>query len=275
MEAKRVLLLSDLHYCQEEYGGISRDEKAARILKFIKDEHEKAPFSAILFLGDYSLDHWAWNTKGTWLTEGKSYTKSFVETYLRELPAPHFMLPGNHEQYGEALWKEITGFSRSGEMVVGDYLFLMWDSFGANLDPTEHSDGTYTPIDVAAARDVMARHPDKKVILCSHYFVPTLDAQECALIRDERVVCLCMGHTHFTGVNMLSEEYGCKLVLQTGSWGGTGSSGRWPWGGRELWLEDSCVTSSYIVYGQMLYQQGTHPFTVPAHKQDSATIPSK
>ena len=48
-------------------------------------------------MGDYSLDHWAWNVKGSWLTEGKSYTKQFLETYLKELPAPHFMLPGNHE----------------------------------------------------------------------------------------------------------------------------------------------------------------------------------
>ena len=74
----------------------------------------KSP-DAILFLGDYSLDHWAWNVKGSWLTEGKSYTKQFVETYLKELPAPHFMLAGNHEQYGEELWKSITGFSRSGQ----------------------------------------------------------------------------------------------------------------------------------------------------------------
>lgn len=264
--------MSDLHYCQEEYGGISRDEKAERILKFIQDEHEKAPFSAILFLGDYSLDHWAWNVKGSWLTEGKSYTKQFVETYLKELPAPHFMLAGNHEQYGEELWKSITGFSRSGEVVVGDYLFVLWDSYGADLDPTEHSDGTYTPIDVAKVREAMARHPDKKVILCSHFFVPTLTEEECALIRDDRIVCLCMGHTHFTGVNMLSEEYGCKLVLQTGSWGGTGSSGRWPWGGRDMYLEDGCVTSSYIVPAQTLFQQETHPYTVPAHTQDAAYI---
>lgn len=271
MEAKRVLLLSDLHYCQDEYGGISRDEKAQRILKFIQDEHAKAPLAAILFLGDFSLDHWAWNTKGTWLTEGKSYTKLFLDTYLQQLPAPHFILPGNHEQYGEELWKQLTGFSRSGELVVGDYLFILWDSFGANLDPTEHSDGTYTPIDVAAARAAMERHPDKKVILCSHYFMPTLDAQECELIRDERIVCLCMGHTHYTGVNMLSREYGCKLVLQTGSWGGTGSSGRWPWGGRELWLKDDCVTSAYIVPEQSLLQSGI-PYTVAARTQDTATI---
>jgi UDP-2,3-diacylglucosamine pyrophosphatase LpxH len=272
MDKKRVLLLSDLHYCQEEYGGISRDEKAKRIVDFIRAEHEKFPFSAILFLGDYSLDHWAWKTMGSWLTEGKSYAKQFVQTYLQDLPAPHFFLPGNHEQFGEEKWRELTGCCRSGEMVVGDFLFILWDSYGANLDPIEHSDGTYTPINVQKTRAIMERYPDKKVILCSHFFVPTLSEEECALIRDERVVCLCMGHTHYTGVNMLAEEYGCKLVLQTGSWGGTGSSGRFPWGGRELYLEDGCVTSSYIVPAQTLFQQETHPYTVPAHTQDSVRI---
>lgn len=271
MEKKRVLLLSDLHYCQEEYGGISRDEKAKRIVEMIRAEHEKFPLAAILFLGDYSLDHWAWNTKGTWLTEGKSYAKQFVDAYLQDLPAPHFLLPGNHEQFGEEKWKELTGFSRSGEMVVGDYLFVLWDSYGADLDPIEHSDGTYTPIDAAKTRAIMARYPGKKVILCSHFFVPTLDSEECALIRDERVVCLCMGHTHFTGVNMLAEEYGAKFVLQTGSWGVTGASGRFPWGARELYLEDDRVTSAYIVPGQSLCQQG-RSYTVPAHIRDTVEI---
>ena len=271
MEKKRVLLLSDLHYCQEEYGGIPRDEKAKRIVDFIRSEHEKAPLSAILFLGDYSLDHWAWNTKGTWLTEGKSYTKQFVETYLQDLPAPYFMLPGNHEQYGENLWQEITGFSRSGEMVVGDYLFILWDSFGANLDPAEHSDGTYTPMDAEKIRRTMDQYPGKRVILCSHYFLPTLDSAECALIRDERVVCLCMGHTHFSAVNIMSEDYGCKYVLQTGSWATTGPSGRFPWGAREIWLEDDCVSSAYLVPGQTLALREM-PFHVKEHCRDSVRI---
>ena len=107
---QRVLLLSDLHYCQEEYGGISRDEKAQLIVEFIREEHQKHPFSMILFLGDYSLDHWAWKTFGTWLTEGKSYTKEFADRYLQELPAPFYMLPGNHEQYDADQWKAFTGF---------------------------------------------------------------------------------------------------------------------------------------------------------------------
>ena len=97
MEKKRVLLMSDLHYCQEEYGGISRDEKANRILEFIRAEHEKFPFSAIFFLGDYSLDHWAWNTKGCYLNDGMSYTRVLVENLmprLKKLGVPICMIAG-------------------------------------------------------------------------------------------------------------------------------------------------------------------------------------
>jgi hypothetical protein len=66
---------------------------------------------------------------------------------------------------------------------------------------------------------------------------------------------------------------GGKLALQTGSWGGTGSSGRFPWGGRDLYLEDNCVSSSYIVPAQTLFQNETIPFTVVARSQDVAQIP--
>jgi hypothetical protein len=185
---------------------------------------------------------------------------------------PMAVIGGNQEQYGRELWHALTGFDRTDAVVVDDYLFILPDTFGADLDPTEHSDGTYTPIDVQKTRATMARHSDKKVILCSHFFVPTLSEEECALIRDERVICLCMGHTHYTGVNMLAEEYGCKLVLQTGSWGGTGSSGRFPWGAREMYLEDNCVTSAYIVPSQTLFQKEIYPFTVPAHTRDAVEI---
>jgi hypothetical protein len=82
-----------------------------------------------------------------------------------------------------------------------------------------------------------------------------------------------MGHTHYSAITVLSEEYGGKYILQTGSWGGTGSSGRFPWGGRELYLEDDRVTSAYLVPAQKLFQQEIHPYTVVAHTQDAAQIP--
>ena len=83
----------------------------------------------------------------------------------------------------------------------------------------------------------------------------------------EKKRVLLMSDLHYC-----QEEYGGKLVLQTGAWGGTGSSGRFPWGGRDLYLEDSCVTSSYIVPGQKLFQQEDRPYTVRAHTQDAARI---
>lgn len=271
MDRTRILLLSDLHYCQDEYGGISRDEKARRIISQINEEHEKDPLSLILFLGDYSLDHWGWKSFGTWLVEGKSYTKQFADTYLHDLPAPHYLLPGNHEQYGEPLWQELTGCSRSAEFVVGDYLFILWDSFGANLDPAEHSDGTYTPPDVARIRETMDAHPGKHVILCSHYFLPQLTPEEAALIADERIVCLCQGHTHYSTVNTLPQEYGCKKVLQTGGWASVGPTGAFAWGARELILETDRVSSAYLVYGQqLLYKE--RPYTVPPYRRDEIEI---
>lgn len=271
MERKRILLLSDLHYCQEEYGGISRDEKALRLVSAIQQEHEKEPVEMILFLGDYSLDHWAWKTLGTWLVEGKSYTKQFVERYAHMIPVPYYMLAGNHEQFGQDMWREITGFDRSAHFVVGDYLIILWDSYGADLDPTEHIDGTYTPIDVAATRTLMAKYPDKKVILCSHSFQPTLSDEEAALIADERIVCLFQGHTHQSDVRTLPVEYGSKKLIQTGSWAYTTPSGSTPCGMRELYLETGKVRSSYIVPQQTICNLAK-PYTVAARHQDEIEI---
>ena len=46
------------------------------------------------------------------------------------------MIAGNHEQYGDAKWREITGFPRSFTVECGNYVFILWDSYGADLDPT-------------------------------------------------------------------------------------------------------------------------------------------
>lgn len=270
-ERKRLLLLSDIHYCQEEYGGISREEKVERLLAQIDAEHKKEPFERILFLGDYSLDHWVWNVKGSWLTEGKSYAKEFAERYCGRLPAPYYLLPGNHEQFGEELWEKFTGCKRSAIFPVGDYLLVLWDSYGANLDPTEHSDGTYTPIDVAAVRAQMDAHPNKKVLLCSHLFYPTFRKEEMELITDPRVVCLFQGHTHYSGVLTLPKEYGSKKLIQTGSWASIGPGGNTAWGIRELILEPDRVATSYLVAEQTLYRNGV-AYTQSERIQDTVEI---
>lgn len=271
MEYRRYLFVSDVHYCQESYGGLTRDEKAERTLCQIREEYVRAPYERIFFLGDYSLDHWGWNGGGTWITEGRSYTRDFVEKYCRDLPAPYCMIAGNHEQFGEALWQELTGFGRSAVIEDGDCLFILWDSFGADLDPAVHSDGTYTAPDVRAIRAAMDAHPGKKVFLCSHYFAPNGSEEEAALIADPRVVCLVAGHTHSAKVITLPEAYGGKKILQTGSWGGVGPQSETHWGVRDLCVYVDRVESAYFVQGNDLTDKGIS-YTVPAGRQDTAEI---
>ncbi len=270
---KRVLIVTDVHYCpQQEYGGITRDEKLEILLKQINDEYLKEPFEFILFLGDYSLDHWQWLTKGTWLTSGKSYTAEFVKKLCALLPTPYYMLPGNHEQYGKEKWKEITGFSRNMEVITDDYLFILWDSFGADLDPTEHTDGTYTKIDVKRVRELMDKHPDKKVILCSHWFSPADTKEEKELLCDPRIICLFVGHSHRSDVIELSEEYGKKKVIQCGSWAAVSpEDDEHLWGVRDVCLFSDKLITRYLVAENELSQNG-EKYTVLAHYRDGTEI---
>ena len=256
MKKKRVLLVSDTHNCHIDLYGVSTKERMDRLMRHIQEEYQKDPFEMILFLGDYSLDHWRWQIQGSWLKEGRSYTDEWIKAYFDQLPpVPYYMIAGNHEQYGEEKWREITGCSRSLHVVMDDYLFILLDGYGANLDPEEHSDGTYAPMDVQKVRAIMDQYPDKKVILGSHYFHPDLESDKDgvkAILCDERVICLFAGHTHKADVWTLSEEYGSKKVIFTGNYsycgGGKDPDPRpYMWGFRDLYLDEHSLLSRYIV----------------------------
>ena len=278
MERKRILLISDTHHCHIDWYGVSSDERMKRLVRDIKSEYEKEPFEMILFLGDYSLDHWKWNIKGSWLESGKSYTAELIEKYFSDLPpVPYYMIAGNHEQYGEDKWKEITGCSRSFHVVVGDYLIVLWDSYGADLDPDFHSDGRYTPINERELRSLMAQYPDKKVILGSHYFDVTKEPESVAeLFCDDRVICAFAGHTHKANVITLPESFGSKKLIFTGNYSYCSSSINgdprpYMWGFRDLYLEDNRIFSSYIIpENEAVF--GEERTTVPYQKIESVDI---
>ena len=79
----RVILMSDIHYCNDWYG-ITPEMKREMLCADLEREYERYPYDALLLLGDYSLDHWAWDTKGSYLTKGVSNTKKFVEHCCQE-----------------------------------------------------------------------------------------------------------------------------------------------------------------------------------------------
>ena len=252
MESKRIILASDIHLCHADWYGVKAEDRVQKFIDDLKTEYEKQPYQALLLLGDYSLDHWKWQIKGSYIEKGISYTKRFVDEYLsqlNDLPIEIRMIAGNHEQYGEKLYHELTGYPREDVYVTGDWLFILMDTYKGGLDPTEHHDGVYTGADMEFIKLQMDIYPDKKVILCSHYIEPWRDTEEFkALLRDDRIICLFAGHTHNSDIWYMEEEYGSKKTIFTGQYSDLNGKRLTSsmWGFRELILKDDCIESSYI-----------------------------
>lgn len=277
MEQKRIMLASDIHLCHIDWLGVKAEDRVQKFINDLKAEYEKQPYEALLLLGDYSLDHWKWQTKGSYIAEGISNTKRFVDEYLSQLKALSIeirMIAGNHEQYGEELYHKLTGYHREDVYVTDDWLFILMDAYKGGLDPTEHHDGVYTGADMKFIKKQLTAYPDKKVIICSHYIEPWKDCEEFkALLREDRVICLFAGHTHKSEIWHMEEEYGFKKTIFTGQYGELNHKlmTKSMWGFRELIITDRYVESNYITPENKLFiadKEVVHPYG----KQDSITI---
>ena len=278
MNKTRILIASDIHYCEDGWYGLPRTAKGQNLMADLAREYEKAPYSALLLLGDYSLDHWVWGTKGTYLTRGLSETRLFVEEVLGQL-APEGvevrMIAGNHEQYGEERWEALTGHKRRDHLVCGDVLFILCDTFGGDLDPVEHSDGTYVGLCAEEIRALMARYPDKQVILCAHWFHLEAESEEVReLIRSEdRILCLICGHAHISRILSTEGDQPGKPILFTGHYSYSGEKNplRCLNGYRELLIHEDRITSKYIVPAHTYTVDGIR-FTTEYAEQDAIEI---
>ena len=250
---KRIILSSDIHNCHQDYYDYGTANRMNLFVDSLIEENEKEPIDAIILLGDYSLDFWAWNIKGCYINEGKSRAADFSNEYLSRLksalPDVKFaMTAGNHEQYGEELWNKLTGFSRNDIVILDGYLILILDTFAGNLDPAEHSDGTYTGADTARIKRIIAEYPKKKVILCSHYFDEARETEDFReLCLDERIICLFCGHNHDNN-HLISDKFGSKPLMYTGNFSYNRAKTERPtWGFRELIIDGSSIEARYIM----------------------------
>lgn len=281
MERKRILIASDIHLCHIDWYSIPTEERMEAFIRDVIAEYEREPFEALLLLGDYSLDHWKWNIRGSWLNEGRSNTDRFVKKYLSRLAGYPFelrMIAGNHEQYGAELWKTFTSHARQEYYVCGDWLFILTDTYGGDLDPAFHSDGTYSGADTAFIRRVMAEHPGKKAVLCAHWFAPEQESADFRrLVREEdRIVCLFAGHNHLSCAVTLPEELGGKKMFCTGHYSYAG--GGLPvqdcmWGFREVVLDGDTLNTGYITPANVLMPDGqTESYRHPYGIQDTDCV---
>ena len=244
---ERILFLSDLHDCPVPFYDLPT---APRLDKLIADLKAAGPFDRTFILGDVSLDFWLYNGGGSWQNKQISHTAHFMETYAKFLPQPMVLIPGNHEQYGDRKWAEITGFTRSNVAETSSALFIFADTFRGVLDPKEPSDGQYAPVDCSFIRSAMENCPQKPVFLCAHYFDMNRETPEFneLLAENDRITALFMGHTHHSSVLSTGTDAGEKPILQTGNYSYSGLHDHPEnsfWGWRELLLHDDGRMESF------------------------------
>lgn len=249
-ENNRLLLVTDVHLCHIDWYGTNACDRLSLMCKHLNDHYGKQPYDAILSLGDYSLDFWKWNEGGSYLWNPPvSNTETFVKTFVPQLPVDFYMIPGNHEQYGEENWRRIVGRAREYAVAYGKYVFVMLATFSGNLDPTENHDGCYTGINTAFLSAVLRDHPDKKIILCAHDIIPSQESDEArALIASEtRILCAFTGHTHRNNTVLLSDGWRNLPVFYCGDFSYcAGGLKEKNWGYRILELSDDRISAEYF-----------------------------
>ena len=249
-EAKRLLLVTDIHSCQGDWYGVPNHDRMERLCEVIREEYERKPYDAILSLGDYSLDFWAWNEGGSYLWDPPvSNTEDFVKRYVPRMPTDFYMIPGNHEQYGEATWQGITGMPREYVILYGAYVFVMLDTFAGELDPKVNHDGYYTGINTDLLVQVLQDHPDKQIILCAHdLYIPRESEEARALIADHsNILCAFTGHTHRDNTLILPASWRSLPVFYCGDFSYSESRQKEKnWGYRILDLSRAAVSTEYV-----------------------------
>lgn len=245
----RLVLVTDIHNCHANWHAPT-PQRLETLVEALCHEHGRRPYDAILALGDYSLDFWLWNEGGSYLWDPPvSNTEGFVREYVPRLPAEIFMIPGNHEQYGEGSWRRITGRPREFALVYGERVFLMLDTFGGGLDPTENHDGVYTGIRTELLSAVLTDYPDREIILCAHDLIPELESEAARrlILENPRILCAFTGHTHRDNVRLLPAAWRHLPVFYCGDFSYTCKQGKEKnWGYRLLETAGEGISTEYV-----------------------------
>lgn len=293
----RILLISDMHYSadvapaefERQYPGshasaasgpllgFTPSERMENMLSAVWAEHKKAPLDAVIIPGDLSIDDYPFRHLPT------NYCAEFRGKYLSRLPAPAFVIPGNHDSYPEELWRGIFGTSRQFSTVLDGCLFLLADTY---RNPAGDPSGSpYTPLDLAWAKQEMEKHPGLPVFLVAHYFRPEKEPRAFLdfLADNPRIVMLFMGHSHRFEVRHFPPEAGGKPLVDIGAysyytrptngvWDFHVFHPEWRWGYQILELS-LAVAVTYHVFPEVTYHAHNGVFACPGEITEKITVP--
>lgn len=273
-----LVILTDVHLCHINWYGMTSEERMDKMINDVNAFYEKQPYDATLFLGDYSLDYWETGNFGSWRHRGVSNTYNFLTHYADRMTCPdYYILPGNHEQYGNDLWRAITGFDRQYYIKLGGYLIFMLDNFAGDLDPVTDNHGIYSPTAVEAIRGIMELNPGMPVFLCAHFFDLTKETEKFReLVRDERVLALFCGHDHVRTIEDMGEAYGNKKIFHCGTFSYTDARHKYeehPWGWRTLSLRENGIKVTYYT-PESVAVVGGNPIKTEAGFVEEVTVPN-
>ena len=82
----KLMVLSDVHLCHKDWYGKSSRERLCEMVENLCEHYRRRPYEKLLFLGDYSLDHWEHEILGSYLREGLCNTEIFVRELASRLP---------------------------------------------------------------------------------------------------------------------------------------------------------------------------------------------
>jgi len=276
-ERVRILISSDMHNTPDSHNwyGVESNLRMQQWVDGIKAEHQKDPIDALVILGDTSLDHWAFPPYGYYLNAGKSYTQDFIERYVSQLPKdfPVYFVPGNHEQYGNAKWVELTGQNREGYFTVGNNLFILSDTYAGYLDPVWNHDGMYTGVGMDNVLNAIKANPNAgNIWLLAHEFQFNAESTDFLnfLKSNKRVRGLFMGHTHLAEIK--STYYRNLTIAQTGNFSYTLDDYNEDtiktsfWGYRELIIDAHGAVSNYIIPQTQAILNGSTQTVIPYQK---------
>jgi 3',5'-cyclic AMP phosphodiesterase CpdA len=198
------MIISDIHYSpvnpELNQLGYTADQRIQMAVDSIMTEYNGRGLDAVLILGDLSTDNY---TAGSVKT---NYCKDAYEKFLKDLPVPVYVLPGNHDSYTNDMWKEMFGYNRQFTVYVGNTLFIMLDTF-----TNGSGNGNYKSIDTAWLKTQLENNKYKNIVICAHYITQSSELAK-LVSQYPNIIGMYHGHTHKYTV----EQYNGVNIINTG-----------------------------------------------------------
>ena len=244
----RIMFVSDIHFSKDVTHGIDSVTRMNLMVDKLIEEHGENPIDFLVINGDLSLDYRYRATS----REPYNYSKKVVSMFLSKLPFPVYLMAGNHDNYSNQEWINITGQERQYTIDFDDIIIICLDTFKPSINETYPGmENDYTGIDFDYLAKELEKYKGKKILLVSHYFDESKEPNTVKELINKNydILGLICGHTHRHNVT----TFGNKPLFFTGTFGYSLDGGisntylkEQSYGFRDIYVKENGLYSCYI-----------------------------